>query len=491
MQKAPKIIIITGSAASGKTTLLSRLINKTGLFFDLDGILSPTTKRPYRSKQKSNSFDLLTIKSKKRLPWARREKVGTPFVFFQNNADIITEELKNSISKKPSEVFIIDNLGKLELKNQGLTNLTRYCLNSSIKFLILSLHKDFLPTLINHFELKYYTLIDLDLIDPIAAAKKIEKNLTSFDGDKIGLFASMTTAIELGLGTTLNAFKIPFKGFFLSSLQNYMLILFGRELKGRGIFWIVLITAGLKSFSVAGNKLRPMIYIFIQGVCFIIPTRLLGLNLISVIIGSIFLGLSTICMSLFFKYLLFGKAFITAYINFFNQIFLFLNLPNWGLIKLLLVIIILRSTFSVIIAFLGYYSNFEKLFIHLQKKVEKLSISEEKFEFLEKLSWKRSILLGLSDIFSIRYFIPFTFASLIIYLFTKMNYSEYSLVIIRGLVISWFSFILARKIDFQSIIHFFEKRDMPHVAQAMIRGLQMISSLKKKNNPRSTTPSNT
>jgi len=66
-----------------------------------------------------------------------------------------------------------------------------------------------------------------------------------------------------------------------------------------------------------------------------------------------------------------------------------------------------------------------------------------------------------------------------IYFFTKSNITEYTLVIIRALVLSWIGFVVSRRIDFLWIVNNLRKRELHYVADGMIQAINVVNFFKK------------
>ncbi|MCK5072820.1 MAG: hypothetical protein KAQ98_05290 [Bacteriovoracaceae bacterium] len=372
--------------------------------------------------------------------------------------------------QKRPDIFVLDN-----------HELIPTILKNNIPNLILSITKSQLENFRKKYSMDHVMILDFDKMNSNLIEKKILSSLKKGDGEKIGLYASMTSLVEVGLGSTLRGFHVPFKGTFLAGLQNFMLILFGKDLKGRGLFWIVLITAGLKSFSLTGSKLRPMLYIFVQGTLLVAPSWIFGWNFFSVLLGSVLMGLSTVIMSLAIKYILFGTVFIEAYMNAFHKLFSWVGFSGLGFWHIVLLALVVKSLIGIIIACAGYFFQYSGFLEKLEFRINKLNPEiKTNISILHRSSWKSSLLEGGRDILSKRYFIPFIFISLVIYFFTRMAPGDYMLIIVRGLSISWFGFVLARRIDFHSIIKHLEKRELSYVADGMLKALNVVEHIKKK-----------
>jgi len=139
------IKIVTGKIGSGKTSFLKNI--KQGF----DGVLTECEDR----KKKLYKFNL--IKANKKLLCCRYEN---GMMFNQENFDKVNAYLLESIKK--NKKIIIDELGWLELENEGLYNSVKHIVEErNFELLYLSMRYDIYLKLIEKFEIKEFTLIDL------------------------------------------------------------------------------------------------------------------------------------------------------------------------------------------------------------------------------------------------------------------------------------------------------------------------------------------
>jgi len=125
-----------------------------------------------------------------------------------------------------------------------------------------------------------------------------EPNAQKFKAcDVVTRYAMQLSLTEIGLGSLLHAFHIPFSGFFLSLNQCFVL---NRALAHscQASSWdsslpmvISNTTAIMKTLSPFGKKFIPMLAISMQGVLFSVGTIIFGNNLWGRCIGSMLLSL--------------------------------------------------------------------------------------------------------------------------------------------------------------------------------------------------------
>jgi len=135
--------------------------------------------------------------------------------------------------------------------------------------------------------------------------------------DSAGKGAAILSAAEVGLGSILHGFKVPFSGHFLSLNQSFLLsraVLAAREERGARLLPAVIsnVAAVLKSLAPAGKKLTPMLAISAQGVLFSFGTFVFGTGLPGLILGSVLLGTWAFIQPALIYYLIFGNTLLEA-----------------------------------------------------------------------------------------------------------------------------------------------------------------------------------
>jgi len=92
-----------------------------------------------------------------------------------------------------------------------------------------------------------------------------EMKFTVRDLVYIGLFGALWGALELGVGSYLHVLNLPFIGTFMAAL-GICIALVGRSFvsKRGSVFFIGVVTALLKMFSLGGIVLNPMIAILFE-----------------------------------------------------------------------------------------------------------------------------------------------------------------------------------------------------------------------------------
>lgn len=129
----------------------------------------------------------------------------------------------------------------------------------------------------------------------------------------LGKFGALLSLMEIGLGSLLHAFHVPFGGHFMSLNQGYLLCRVSLQTSQRWMpYHVSNVAAVLKSLSPAGQKLGPMLSLSMQGLLFSIGTGIFGTNIIGFLVGMVLLSFWAFIQPLITYYLFFGQKLIDA-----------------------------------------------------------------------------------------------------------------------------------------------------------------------------------
>jgi hypothetical protein len=110
--------------------------------------------------------------------------------------------------------------------------------------------------------------------------------------DSVSRYALQLSLMEIGLGSFLHAFRIPFSGFLLSLNQCFVL---NRALQHSTTPFLPMTISNtaaiVKTLSPYGKKFTPMLAISMQGLLFNIGILIFGKNLLGRCVGSLLLSL--------------------------------------------------------------------------------------------------------------------------------------------------------------------------------------------------------
>jgi nucleoside-triphosphatase THEP1 len=153
------IYILTGAIRTGKTTaLLDWSENRN----DVDGVLCPDNEKGKRY--------FLNIKSKTNYPLAAHSDTEEddiiligPFQFLKSSFQKANDYLIQSIDQSDYLYLVVDELGKLELKNSALQQSAKNIIspheNSKSHHLILVVRDSLLNEIIAHYDISKYSVL--------------------------------------------------------------------------------------------------------------------------------------------------------------------------------------------------------------------------------------------------------------------------------------------------------------------------------------------
>lgn len=150
------IFVLSGDIRTGKTTALLHWSKNRN---DVDGILCPDDDYGKRY--------FLKIKSKERFPLEVDNdedivSVGN-FKFLKSSFEKANAYLITSNNKREFKYFVIDELGRLELNNEGLSNSAEKIIlnfqSDENHHLILVVRSSLIETILKHYKIQNYQLI--------------------------------------------------------------------------------------------------------------------------------------------------------------------------------------------------------------------------------------------------------------------------------------------------------------------------------------------
>lgn len=251
--------------------------------------------------------------------------------------------------------------------------------------------------------------------------------------EELGKHGALLSLIEVGLGSLLHSFKIPFTGLFLSLNQGYLLCRVTILTQDKWIGYSVSnIAAVLKSLSPAGNKLGPMLSLSMQGLLFSIGT-IFGINPLGLSIGMILLSFWSFVQPVITFYLFFGEELFNAAEFMFQKSIPYLGIEKENILNVLIGIIILKAIAGVVLVLMAWKSKGEGL---LQEKL--VTMAKPK-----KNQTGSPVVLALKDLLK-----PlFVFSLILTGVFLRFSNHDYSQIIwylMRPVAIGFMFFYFSR-----------------------------------------------
>ncbi len=133
------------------------------------------------------------------------------------------------------------------------------------------------------------------------------------DFERVGLFGAFAGGLEVSAGAVVHGANLPFGGLGMATAQAALLTRAAEPMSDRArVVWVALLSAAIKSLSPAGQRIRPMIAIAMQGWLYSRALRMFGWNLPAVASGGFLMGAWACSQGVLLQWLLVGDALIDA-----------------------------------------------------------------------------------------------------------------------------------------------------------------------------------
>ena len=186
---------------------------------------------------------------------------------------------------------------------------------------------------------------------------------TASASERVGTYAALQASAEIGIGTMMHAFHIPFGGHVMSLNQGFLLSLAARGARGHraGAVGVSLgvsgVAAALKPLSPAGNRLGPMLAIAVQGLLYSMGLGFAGANVVGAALGLVLLSLWGFAQPLILAYLIFGRTFFEAIEAMWRDTASTLGISFELGGKILLGVILVKAVLAVAIALCAWWAS--------------------------------------------------------------------------------------------------------------------------------------
>lgn len=310
---APNLLIaVTGGPGTSKTRLLAELAaTQVAAGQRVEGVLSIAGNRA-APRQGANEYWLRIIGSDSEVPWATRDEALNPPYFFEPGTTKKLQAWAGRLhSLPPPPLLLLDEFGKFEVCGLGLMPVWPLLVAAAPHIVVVTVRDDLVASIETLLGRKFDLCIPAQSPDALAQLCRACEDYGEWT--RIGLFGGAAGGLEMTVGSALHAAKLP-AGLVMSSLQAAMMVFAGTGLRQPGrVVWVPLIAGGLKALSPAGNRVRPMIAIVVQGLLFGGAVQALGWNFFALGLGGALVGAWAALQGFALQYLLMGKELVRAY----------------------------------------------------------------------------------------------------------------------------------------------------------------------------------
>jgi nucleoside-triphosphatase THEP1 len=442
------LILVTGGIGCGKTRLLQRLRHALAERWRVGGLLAPAEGPARVRGEPAPAYRLELAGQAASLPWATRRASGAGFTFDPDTCRRATETVRSQLASGPFDVFLVDEIGPLELAGGGFAPLLRDVLASETRAVVAAVRPGLLATVVEAFGLEGALIVDLEATSPEQAERTCLRRIQATDAERIGAYAGIGGLVEVGLGSTLHAWRVPFKGHFLAYLQGVLLTTFGKPLRGRGLVRIAFISAMLKAFSPIGATFKPMAYIFVQGATFALPVWLLGWNLPAVLLGSVLMAWLTLALALAVDYVTFGQSVFDAFSGAIATVTAWLGVREVSLAQVLVALFVIKGLLALGLGATAFLGDLRPLVERLRRSHASRTRRARGAPLREeRRSLARSAQDALGDLLRPRLLVLFFASILLILAFANLSKTDAAILVVRGLCVSYVGLLAARRLD--------------------------------------------
>jgi hypothetical protein len=251
--------------------------------------------------------------------------------------------------------------------------------------------------------------------------------------------AAILSVIEIGLGSFLHAFRVPFSGQLLSLNQIFILTRASIETQSRTSPALVSTTASLfKSLSPAGKKLTPMLAICAQGQLFTVGTLFFGNNVLGHITGAVLTSLWAYVQPFGIYLILFGKDLIYMIEYFVSKIGKVFSVTQENIISIVLLIILVKVIIALVLVIFAHtisdeqYARYQDWALAQKNKIKE-----------SKSKGVNPYLGALNDITSPIFIISIVMFT-VFFIFSKSHYSTIIWGLLRPIAGGYLLFLFIR-----------------------------------------------
>ena len=295
----------------------------------------------------------------------------------------------------------------------------------------------------------------------------------------VGYYAAILSITEVGLGSLLYLFQMPFFVGFVLSLNQIFLLNRASYEGGKTASRLMpasisFIGAILKSLAPFGKKLMPMIGISMQGLLYNIPVILFGHCHISRLIGSAISSVWSIVHVFLIYYVIFGYTFFIAISKLYERAtgWLPFAVPSiQGVIVGIVILKVILAIASVYLAESLSSTTMNKYFGRLKqftRRARPVAPTQGK-----KKTVLENALLALKDICMLPFLFCALLSSMSFYLVPGVEDSWF-LLIVRPMAFGFLCFFLIRITPVDKLMGWLERKNFHSISKPLKAALEKM-----------------
>ncbi|MGQ0801099.1 MAG: ATP-binding protein [Pseudomarimonas sp.] len=312
-QGGPLLIAIHGETGSGKSSLAAHFVGELTAELRVVGWLQPGQgERLPNGPASAYGWQPIGADATAIPYLVRDERCQPPFREVEGAATSIDVWVAAEIADaRPMDLLVLDEIGGIELAGGGhLQRLQRLlaCKPAAVLVVVNTRRLQQVSLLLGQ---RFDVTINVTQADAMQRLRDVL--IARRDFERVGWFGALAGAIEVGAGSVVHGAKLPMGGLGMATTQAAVLTRAAQPMVDRSrVAWVAVLSAAIKSLSPAGQRLRPMLAIVMQGWLYARALRVFGWNLAGVMVGGFLMGVWAGSQGLLTQWLLFGDALTTA-----------------------------------------------------------------------------------------------------------------------------------------------------------------------------------
>ncbi len=457
----PFWIALSGGIGSGKSSTLKQLAEALAEKRRVAGFIAHAGPRLEGATRGASYYDIELLGGETQR-YADRERGQSPPYRFSEDAKRALAEWAQSLDHP--DVLLLDEFGRVECAGGGHFLLLPELLAAKPSAIVIGVRDENLSALETRLGRAFDAHIDVQDPHALRAIQRLLENRADFE--RVGWFGAAAGALEVGAGSIVHGIKLPFGGLGMVSTQCVLLTQAAEGLRQPSrVAWVAQIAAGLKALSPAGQRIRPMVAIAMQGWLYALSLRIFGFNAISVVCAGALMGAWAGSQGVLLQWLLLGGEYLAALEKIVSE------LNRWLEIKQLSVPLILGLYVGVHAAGAGFAGLLAWRFRRRDPDFSKLKRGAL-LDFSHARTQSAWLRAGL-DLLKPSFWLPLAIILAALALAGRSAESLFWLAF-RALTIAWLLFALLRRIPFERSAEWLRARGFSGPAHAWSRSLEIL-----------------
>ncbi len=441
----PLLIAIVGETGSGKSSLAARFVGEISAELRVVGWLQPSQgDRLGNGAASAYGWQHIEVDATPIDYLHRDESCQPPYREADGAAQVMDAWVQAQIADpRPIDLLVLDEIGGIELAGGGHRERLQR---------LLARHPAAVLVVVNSRRVQEVSRlmgqrfdVTIDATQPDALQRLRDVLIARRDFERVGWFGALAGAIEVGAGSVVHGAKVPLGGLGMATTQAAVLTRAAQPMVDRSrVAWVAVLSAAIKSLSPAGQRLRPMLAIVMQGWLYARALQLFGWNVVGVMSGGFLMGVWAGSQGLLTQWLLFGDALTTALQTLNVEATRMLGLPTPRLSVVIATWLALHGGVVAIGTALAWRRPLQAtLGKGLPGWFVPLSVPQRR-------RWGGALLHAFRDMLRPTFWVPLL---LIIAALAWAGQSRESLiwVALRALLIAWTMFVLVQRLDLPAV----------------------------------------